>query len=636
MYIRRGLGQYWTGTLVDPETLLGVEGLAPVVKLAIDGSSAYDGMGAIEDIGDGQYRYHFTEDDTDGHAVSVLMYADGVVGDRAIILPFEFGLLEVSVDGGPSYDQVGLLTFAPAGAWDLSEVTTGEVLLELLPASATNPGLVNTGAQEFEGGKVFLAPVGSDNQHSGFYHVDPTQPGVSARFGLAWTTDPLTPGLRLWFRENSSGRDSLLTLSNIPAGDHVAYLWGLTDPATPERASYAVQDGSGVPHVGLWDTLLGLDVSGGLVTGGTPEVDWSEVSNTPTTLAGYGITDAATDAELAAHEADTIAVHGIANTADLLTDADVGTMAAQDADSVNIDGGTVDGVTLTTDQPVQLDGPAIGGGLARETHLFLTNPTAATLGTQQNAPALEWEAHSWNTTTGTSRLVSFVADVMGESGAGDVATWRLAFRSPGGTTAVMWIDEGGNLVTSGSIDPASYVGITWGEVSKSGSSLADLATRSAADLSSGNLATARLPGGDWVGAQSGESVLGANYDITASSGTFADTGLSISLPAAGTYLVGLRARTKIGHSAGGPSYIVYRLYNTTDSAVVSNTETMGMVAFTTTVQEEGTNGAPYLITVAGAKTLRLEASRNGATTYTLSTVGSDANGRTALSYVRVA
>lgn len=48
-------------------------------------------------------------------------------------------------------------------------------------------------------------------------------------------------------------------------------------------------------------------------------IDWGQVTGEPTTLAGYGITDAASDAELTAHEADTTAVHGIANTADLST-----------------------------------------------------------------------------------------------------------------------------------------------------------------------------------------------------------------------------------------------------------------------------------------------------------------------------
>lgn len=46
---------------------------------------------------------------------------------------------------------------------------------------------------------------------------------------------------------------------------------------------------------------------------------WANITGKPTTLAGYGITDAASDSELAAHEADTTNIHGIADTNTLVT-----------------------------------------------------------------------------------------------------------------------------------------------------------------------------------------------------------------------------------------------------------------------------------------------------------------------------
>lgn len=49
---------------------------------------------------------------------------------------------------------------------------------------------------------------------------------------------------------------------------------------------------------------------------------WADVTGTPTTLADYGITDAASDAELTAHEADTTSVHGIADTSQLILEGD--------------------------------------------------------------------------------------------------------------------------------------------------------------------------------------------------------------------------------------------------------------------------------------------------------------------------
>jgi hypothetical protein len=57
-----------------------------------------------------------------------------------------------------------------------------------------------------------------------------------------------------------------------------------------------------------------------LVSDDIPALDWAKIgSGKPTTLAGYGITDAASDSELAAHEADALGVHGITDTAQLVT-----------------------------------------------------------------------------------------------------------------------------------------------------------------------------------------------------------------------------------------------------------------------------------------------------------------------------
>lgn len=49
------------------------------------------------------------------------------------------------------------------------------------------------------------------------------------------------------------------------------------------------------------------------------DTDWADVTGTPTTLSGYGITDAASDSELATHASDTTSVHGIADTSLLMT-----------------------------------------------------------------------------------------------------------------------------------------------------------------------------------------------------------------------------------------------------------------------------------------------------------------------------
>lgn len=88
----------------------------------------------------------------------------------------------------------------------------------------------------------------------------------------------------------------------------------------------------------------------------------------PTTIAGYGITDAASSASLAAHESDTTSVHGIADTSTLYraggTDvavADGGT-GASTAAAARTALGTNDATNITTGTLV----PAYGGTLAIE------------------------------------------------------------------------------------------------------------------------------------------------------------------------------------------------------------------------------------------------------------------------------
>lgn len=49
---------------------------------------------------------------------------------------------------------------------------------------------------------------------------------------------------------------------------------------------------------------------------------WSGITGTPTTLSGYGITDAASASDLTTHASDTTSVHGITDTADLIVEGD--------------------------------------------------------------------------------------------------------------------------------------------------------------------------------------------------------------------------------------------------------------------------------------------------------------------------
>jgi hypothetical protein len=79
---------------------------------------------------------------------------------------------------------------------------------------------------------------------------------------------------------------------------------------------------NGIPAAMVRDQLPGATLPPGGPSGsGYPpaahDTAWADVTGTPTTLSGYGITDAASDSELATHEADTTAVHGITDTSTL-------------------------------------------------------------------------------------------------------------------------------------------------------------------------------------------------------------------------------------------------------------------------------------------------------------------------------
>jgi len=103
---------------------------------------------------------------------------------------------------------------------------------------------------------------------------------------------------------------------------------------TPDGTKFVRDDGtlvvpSGGTHAashqnGGNDEVSVAGLSGLLADAQTPLSHthaWADVTGEPTTLAGYGITDGATDAELAAHESDTTNVHGIADTSALATTA---------------------------------------------------------------------------------------------------------------------------------------------------------------------------------------------------------------------------------------------------------------------------------------------------------------------------
>lgn len=137
---------------------------------------------------------------------------------------------------------------------------------------------------------------------------------------------------------------------------------------------------------------------------------------------------------------------------------------------------------------------------------------------------------------------------------------------------------------------------------------------------------------------SGEEVLSATFNCTGSSGTFqavqsSSSDWDIAL-AAGTYRISLDCRYGIlGDTAG--SYMQVRLYNVSDGSAVSNSTRLLPQQTNVSEARVGTTRLSWIVTVASAKTVRVELARTGSTVWTASYIASDSAGYSALSYTRL-
>lgn len=138
-----------------------------------------------------------------------------------------------------------------------------------------------------------------------------------------------------------------------------------------------------------------------------------------------------------------------------------------------------------------------------------------------------------------------------------------------------------------------------------------------------------------AGFVSGSSYLTSDFNITGLTTVFQDTGLSVSLPGAGTYLLQADVRFRLLMASGTGASIEVKLYNSTDSADVSNS--IRRCAYTTgTVQIQATAPLSVIVTVTASKTIKLYAARTFDGTLTSSDIaGSATTGLSALSYIRI-
>lgn len=144
-------------------------------------------------------------------------------------------------------------------------------------------------------------------------------------------------------------------------------------------------------------------------------------------------------------------------------------------------------------------------------------------------------------------------------------------------------------------------------------------------------AAADLPGGDWIGATSG-NVAGSSSVSVAADTTWYSTGASVSL-AAGTYLINTYTHVFMRTSAGNGA-MTSRIYNVTDASAITNSECL-LVGEALVARKDAAGCISMVVTLGSTKTIRTEVSRLAGATYVLTSILSNTSGRTGFSYVRL-
>lgn len=116
--------------------------------------------------------------------------------------------------------------------------------------------------------------------------------------------------------------------------------------------------------------------------------------------------------------------------------------------------------------------------------------------------------------------------------------------------------------------------------------------------------------------------LASTYSVAST--TYTNVGLSLPLTA-GQWRIACDLRDLVQTSAGN-GFLKLRLYNSTDAAVVTDSETAGTLSATTGAPYGGAVALTMDVTLAGSKTIDLQAARDPVATYTFAQMPSDAEG----------
>jgi hypothetical protein len=200
----------------------------------------------------------------------------------------------IAFDEGPNYLEVST---------DLSEINFEDIALTGVPTAPTaavgtnttqvattafvNAEIANDAPTKTGGGASGnwnINILGNAETVDG-YHVAVDEAGTNPNTIYFRTTGGTDPSAAIWGDISGSIVDQTDLYNALVNGTYATGNWNINASSVD---GYNVQvDGTGTdPNTIYFKT-----------TGGTISVDWDDVSNTPTTLAGYGITDAFTETE---------------------------------------------------------------------------------------------------------------------------------------------------------------------------------------------------------------------------------------------------------------------------------------------------------------------------------------------------